>query len=168
MPDEPIRLPQEVENVLREINTEGGAGFGREASVARLQAILATTLSRDLQNLTHEMHSFKRVLGSRIETLNDQIDSSRRELHSSSESATQHSRGLVRVTGFYTFLTACLVLVSGYQSCVAQNTLQAQVEPELIMEVDGTRLAVRNEGAYPVTDVAVDTSDIQFVGGSVL
>jgi chaperonin cofactor prefoldin len=89
MSDEPIKLSQEIENELREISTGGMDELSREASVARLQAILATTLSRDLLDLTREIHSSKNILGNRIETLSEQIEKTRSELRVSSESANK-------------------------------------------------------------------------------
>jgi hypothetical protein len=79
------------------------------------------------------------------------------------------SRALVWVTGAYTFLTVCLVGVTAYQSHIAQSALQAQAEPELIMEVvptsrNGARIVLKNEGTYPVTDVSLDAYVIQFAG----
>ncbi len=169
IPDEPVKLSPWIEHLLRNINAGGGNGESGEASLARLQTQLSTTLSRDLQNLTHGIHSLSATLGSRIETLNDQIEESRSQLHASSESATKQSKRLVWVTGFYTLLTAFLVMVSAYQIQIAQNALQAQIEPELIMEVvpiskDGAQIVLRNEGTYSVTNISIDTYDIQFAG----
>ena len=73
MPDEPIRLSQQIENVLHKINTGGGNGLSREGAMAELQAILAAAVGRDMTNLTLGMHSFNAKLGERIDTLNDQI-----------------------------------------------------------------------------------------------
>jgi hypothetical protein len=169
MPDEPIKLSQEIENELGEISTGGGNGLSREASVARLQAILSTALSRDLQNLTHGINSFKTILGSRIETLNDQIEETRCELQASSESANTHSKRLVLATYASSFVALCALGVSYFHLQAAQDTLRAQVEPELIMEVvpispNGPRIVLKNEGAYPVTDVSLDAYVIQFAG----
>lgn len=169
MPDEPIKLSQEIESELREISTEGGNGLSREASIARLQAILATTLSRDLQSLTQEIHSSKKILGSRIETLNEQIEKTRGELQASSESVNKHSKRLVLTTFASTFVALCALGVSYFHLQTAQDTLRAQAEPELIMEVvpiskKGARIVLKNEGAYPVTDVSMDAYVIQFVG----
>jgi len=169
MSDEPIKLSQEIENELRGISTGGGNGLSREASVARLQAILVTTLSRDLLNLTREIYSSQKILGNRMETLSEQMEKTRSELRVSSESANKHSRALVLVTGAYTFLTVCLVGVTAYQGHIARSALQAQAEPELIMEVvptsrNGARIVLKNEGTYPVTDVSLDAYVIQFAG----
>lgn len=169
MTDEPIKLSQEIENELREISTGGGNGSSHEGSIARLQAILSTTLSRDLKNLTHGINSFKTILGSRIETLNDQIEKSRCELQASSESANTYSKRLVLTTFASTFLALCALGVSYFHLQTAQDTLSAQAEPELIMEVvprspNGPRIVLRNDGAYPVTDVSVEADTIQFVG----
>jgi len=180
MADEPIRFSPEMERVLRDISTQGGDGLTREASIAKLQAMLATILSRDLQNLTEGMHSLKANLGGRIDTLNDQIGKTRSELQASSESTTKHSWRLFGATIASAVVALGALGVSSYQLQVtkealqaqiqvANETLQAQVDPELIMEVissqeKGTQLVLTNEGTYPVTNVAVDTSDIQFVG----
>lgn len=169
MSDEQIKLSQEIESELREISTGGGNGLSREGSVARLQAILSTSLSLDLQNLTNGINSFKTILGSRIETLNDQIEKTRCELQASSESANTHSKRLVLVTCASTFVALCALGVSYFHLQAAQDTLRAQAEPELIMEVvptsrNGARIVLKNEGTYPVTDVSLDAHVIQFAG----
>jgi hypothetical protein len=169
MSDEPIKLSQEVENELHNISTGEGNGLSGEASSARLLAILSATVSRDLQDLTHGINSFKTILGSQIETLNDQIEKSRCELQSSSESANKHSKRLVLTTFSSTFMALCALGVSYFHLQTAQDTLRAQAEPELIMEVvpaskNGARIVLKNEGTYPVTDVSLDAHVIQFVG----
>lgn len=180
MPDKPITLSQQIENVLHKINTGGGNGLNREAAIAELQALLATTIGRDLTNLTEGIHSFKANLGERIDTLNDQMGKTRSELQASSASTTKHSWRIFLVTIASTAVTLAALGLSFYQLQVtkealqaqiqvASETLQAQVDPELIMEVNsslekGTQLVLTNEGTYPVTNVVIDTSDIQFVG----
>lgn len=164
MSDEPIKLSQEVENELRNISTGGRNRLSSEASAARLQAILSATVSRDLQDFTHGINSFKIILGSRIETLNDQIEKSRCELQASSKSANKHSKRLVLATFASTFVALSALGVSYFHLQTAQETLRAQAEPELIMEVVGARLVVRNEGTDPVTQVLIDANDTQFVG----
>lgn len=169
MPDEPIKLSQEIENELGEISTGGGHGLSREASVSRLQAILSSALSRDLQNLTLGINSLKTILGSRIETLNEQIEKTRSELQASSESANTHSKRLVLATYASTFVAVCALGVSYFHLQAAQDTLRAQAEPELIMEVmpispSGPRIVLKNEGGNPVTDVSLDAYAIQFAG----
>lgn len=176
MSDESSKLPQEVESLIQDINTGGGGGLGREAATAKLQALLASNLGRELHSLTDSLDTGKRILGQRISELNTQIEGARGDLRAGAESANEHSRALVFWTktsvwlvAAYVLLTACLLWVSHDQFTVAQQALRAQAEPELIMEVvrtmeKGNRIVLKNEGAYPVTDISVDTDLFVFLG----
>lgn len=176
MPDESSKLSQEIESLIQGINTGGTEGLGREATVAKLQARLASNLGRELQNLANSLNSGKTTLGQRISDLTAQIEEARGDLRAGAESANIHSRALVFWTktsvwlvAAYVILTACLLGASVYQTEVAKRALQAQAEPELIMEVvrtmeKGNRIVLKNEGAYPVTDISVDTDLLVFLG----
>lgn len=176
MSDESSNLPQEEQDLIRQIETGTGGGIRREAALARLQALHASGLSRDLKNLADGLHNAKQTLGERISEMNAQMELTRQELQVNSDSANAHSRALVLWTKrsvwaivAYVFLTAGLLGASAYQIQVAISTLQAQVEPELIMEVvrtmqEGTRLILTNDGTYSLIDLSIDTDLIGFVG----
>lgn len=162
-------LSHEIEDLIRQINTGGGEGLGCEASLARLQALHASALSRDLQNLTNAIDSAKTGLGTRICEMNQQILDSSESANAHSRALVWWTRGIVLATVAYVVLTAGLLKVSNDQMQVAKSALQAQAEPELIMEIvktteEGTRLILKNEGTYPVTDLFVDADIIVLVG----
>ena len=165
-----------VEQLIREIREGAGGGHQREANKASLEVIHIAKVSGALKELTDAIFSAQRIIGERITELNVQIDETRKGLHESSKAASEHSHALVnwtkksvRITFAYVVLTAGLLGVATCQSVIAQRALQAQVEPQVSLEIEGLGgpsqlLSVSNEGAFPVVEISIYYDTLLFWG----
>jgi hypothetical protein len=176
MADEVPRLDSEIEELIRQINTGGGGGLGREAAKARLEAMHVAVISSKLHSLSEALFSAQRVVGTRLGELNDQMKAMKEELNDSSVASGKHSRALVFWTKWsfaaisvYVLLTGGLFWVSYRQSEFAEKSLQAQAEPEFGIYLnsppgESEQLVFTNDGKYPLVDIAIDTEIQLFLG----
>ena len=153
----------EINELIRQINTGGGGGLGREASKARLEALHVAKLSEQLRNLSDSILGVQKVIGQRLEDLGIRIDEGRKELEQTSKSSTLQSESLILWTKrsvwalvVYVILTGGL-LVTGWQQLVAaQRSFQAQVQPEVSLVIENGNLVLTNTGNELALNVYVE------------
>ena len=159
----------EINELIRQINTGGGGGLGREASKARLEALHVAKLSEQLRNLSDSILGVQKVIGQRLEDLGIRIDEGRKELEQTSKSSTLQSESLILWTKrsvwalvVYVILTGGL-LVTGWQQLVAaQRSFQAQVQPEVSLVIENGNLVLTNTGNELALNVYVEPTSLVF------
>jgi ElaB/YqjD/DUF883 family membrane-anchored ribosome-binding protein len=166
-------LPDSKEELIQLLKYKDAHGFG-EAPRAKLDSMLVDDLAKHLSQLSQEIFNAKKSVGDKLDKLNEQLEKSREELHQSSEAAVRQTNALVGWTKWLVVatigvaaLTGGLVIVSYQQFKSSDQALQAQVQPEVGVEVNetdnGGEIILRNYGAYPVVNLSVNDESTTFL-----
>lgn len=159
---------ERIATLLKQIETGGGGGHGREAAQAEIQVILARKLGQDLNGLGEVITSAKGIVGTRLTELNNELALLRTGLHESSEVATKYTRSLVFATWAMVVATILLAGIAWKQFEAANQAAQVQVDPEIRVAIthadSGGEFVVENQGIDSVIDISVK-ADTRIVFG---
>ena len=134
---------------------------------AKINAILSNKFVLALESLEGAIFQFQKVIGQRLQDLNQELVNNRAELQRSSEAANKHAKALVFTTIGLVVATVFMAGVGFLQLRAAQQETQSHIEPEMSLEIvndDGGKVIISNDGLSPLVNVLVESDTAIFLG----